>query len=77
MFALLTLVYYAAVIGIRRHHLVVWGALLVAGALPVWSAADPSNVGLVMTGVAVAVNGVLDHLLLLRVLTPAVDHGGR
>lgn len=76
-FAALMLVYYAAVMGIRRHHLVVWGSLLVAGALPVWNGADPSNVGLVLCGVALAVNGVLDHLLLLRVLAPTPAHGGR
>ncbi len=82
-FALLMLVYYAAVVGLRRHHLLVWGALLVSGAVPVWDGADPSNVGLVLAGVAVMVNGVLDHRLLVRSLgpspTPALghDHGGR
>ena len=31
--------------------------------LPVWDGADPSNIGLVMRGVAVMLSGVLDHRL--------------
>jgi hypothetical protein len=45
---------------------VIWGALLVAGALPVWTGADPSNTGLLLSGVALLVSGVFDHRLFLR-----------
>lgn len=65
-FGLLMLAYYAIVVGLRTHHMVIWGSLLVAGLLPVWGGADPSNIGLVLTGVAVMANGIFDHRLLVR-----------
>jgi hypothetical protein len=65
-FALLMLACYATIVGLKTHHMIIWGALLVAGALPVWNGADPSNIGLVLAGVAVIVSGVFDHLLLVR-----------
>ncbi|HWH93954.1 MAG TPA: hypothetical protein VNT03_08830 [Baekduia sp.] len=78
-FGALMLVYYSAVVGLRAHHVVIWGALLVAGALPLWDGADPSNIGLVLCGAAAIVNGVFDHRLLVRVLrasaTPDLDGG--
>lgn len=78
-FALAMLVFYAATIGVRRHHVVVLGALLVAGLLPVWHGSDPGNVGLVMCGAAVVVSGVLDHRLLMRAMGPprALPAAGR
>jgi hypothetical protein len=45
---------------------VVWRALLVAGALPVWGGGDPSNVSLVLAEVAITAADVLDHRLLAR-----------
>ena len=77
VFGALMLAYSAAVAGLRPHHLVIWGALIVAGLLPVWDGADPSNVGLVMCGVAVMVNGVFDHLQIVRTLGPATPSLGR
>jgi hypothetical protein len=65
-FGLLMLAYYALVSGLRAHHIVIWGSLIVIGLLPVWDGADPSNVGLVLTGAAVVVNGVFDHLVIVR-----------
>ena len=65
------LAYSAAVAGLRPHHLVIWGSLLIAGALPVWTGSDPSNIGLAMCGAAVMVNGVFDHLALVRAFGPA------
>ena len=65
-FGLLMLAYYAIVVGLRTHYMVIWGSLLVAGLLPVWGGADPSNIGLVLTGVAVMANGIFDHRLLVR-----------
>jgi hypothetical protein len=77
------LVYYAAVVGLRAHHITIWGTLLAAGLLPVWDGADPSNIGLVLAGVALMLNGLLDHRLLVRTLdagpAPALasEHAGR
>ena len=45
--------------------------LLVVGALPVWTGADPSNVALVLCGAALIVCGVLDHLAFVRTFGPA------
>jgi len=81
-FGLLMLVYCVAVVGPRLHHVLIWGSLLAVGLLPVWHGGDPSNVGLVLAGVAFMVNGVFDHRLLVRLLgpprTPALgsDHAG-
>jgi hypothetical protein len=59
---------------LRPHHVIVCGALFVAGALPVWHGADPANVGLVMCGCAVIVCGLLDHLAFTRAFpAPALD----
>jgi hypothetical protein len=69
-FGALMLVYYAAVVGLRTHHVLIWGALVVAGLVPLWDGADPSNVGLVMAGAAAIVNGVLDHVALVRGFAP-------
>jgi len=66
VFGVLMLGYYAAVVGLRAHHVLVWGAVVLAGLLPVWTGGDPSNVGLVIAGAAAVVNGVLDHAALVR-----------
>jgi heme O synthase-like polyprenyltransferase len=65
-FGLLMLASYAIVVGLRTHHVVIWGGLLVAGLLPVWDGADPSNIGLVLAGLAGMTNGIFDHRLLVR-----------
>jgi hypothetical protein len=62
------LAYYASVLGLKTHQLIVWGSLLVAGLLPVWGGADPSNTGLVLVGAAAIVAGVFDHRLLVHTL---------
>jgi hypothetical protein len=69
-FALVMLISYAAGAGLRAHHAVVWGALLVTGALPVWTGADPSNVGLVLAGGCMLVSGILDHRAFVGVFGP-------
>jgi len=69
-FALVLLVTFVAGGGVRRHHAIVLGVLAAAGLLPVWHGDDPSNIGLVMAGVAVLVIGILDHVLLVRTLGP-------
>ena len=76
-FAAAMLIFYAATVGLRAHHLVILGALLVAGLLPVWHGEDPSNIGLVLAGVAAMAIGVLDHRLLVRNLgLPGALHPG-
>jgi hypothetical protein len=68
-FALFMLTYYAVTIGLRAHHIIIWGAVLAAGLLPAWGGlglADTSNVGLVIVGVALITTGVFDHRLLAR-----------
>lgn len=72
-FALVMLISIGIGVGIKAHHVLVWGTLLAAGALPVWTGGDPSNIGLVMAGLAVMVSGVLDHRLFVSTFGPA--HG--
>ena len=65
-FALVMLISYAIGVGLKAHHLIIWGGLLVVGALPVWNGADPSNTGLVLAGVAIMLSGIFDHRLFVR-----------
>jgi hypothetical protein len=65
------LAYHAVTVGLSAHHMIVWGAVVVAGLLPVWDGADPSNVGLVIAGAAAMVTGIFDHRLLMRTFGPA------
>jgi hypothetical protein len=65
-FAVVMLVSYAIGVGLHTHHVVIWGGLLVIGALPVWNGDDPSNVGLVLCGGAVMLCGIFDHRLFVR-----------
>lgn len=72
-FAIVMLISYAVGVGLKRHHVIIWGPLLVIGALPVWSGSEPSNVGLVLAGVAVMLSGVFDHRLFVETFgTPDV-----
>jgi hypothetical protein len=75
-FALVMLASYAIGVGLKAHHVIIWGALLVAGALPVWNGADPSNIGLLMCGAAVVLCGVFDHRLFVQTFGPprAIDY---
>jgi hypothetical protein len=71
-FALVMGVVYAMSIGLKAHHKVVFGTLLVAGLVPVWAHAGMSgNAGLALAAVAVAAAGVLDHRLLVRTFGPS------
>lgn len=69
-FAFVMLIAYGVGVGLKTYHLIICGTLLVAGALPVWNGADPSNIGLVMAGVAMALSGVFDHRLFVRTFGP-------
>ena len=64
--SLVILLSYAAGRVLKVHHLIIWGSVLMAGAIPLWEGADPSNIGLAIVGVALMVNGVFDHLLFVR-----------
>jgi hypothetical protein len=68
--ALVMLISYGVGVGLKRHHVLICGTLLVIGALPVWSSSDPSNVGLVLAGVAVMLSGVFDHRLFVETFGP-------
>ena len=68
--------YYAATVGLRAHHIVIWGSLLVASLVPLWGdprTTDTLNYGLLMIGVAAMATGVFDHRLLVRAFGPARD----
>jgi 4-hydroxybenzoate polyprenyltransferase len=68
-FALFVLTYYALAVGLRAHHTIIWGSVLVTGLLPAWGGlglSDTDNIGLVIAGVAAIVTGIFDHRLLVR-----------
>jgi hypothetical protein len=67
-FALATLAYYAILVGLRTHHVVIWGAVLAAGLLPIWGGlgADRDALAMLPLGVALIASGLLDHRLLVR-----------
>jgi hypothetical protein len=65
------LVLRAVRIGLERHHVVIFGTLLVAGALPVWSGVNAVHAACLLTGLAIILNGILDHRLLVREFGPA------
>jgi hypothetical protein len=69
-FAIVMLITYAVGVGLKTHHVIIWGGLLVCGALPVWTGDDPGNTGLWLSGVAVMVCGVFDHRLFVRTFGP-------
>jgi hypothetical protein len=71
-FALVMWVVYALSIGLKAHHKVVFGILLVVGLIPVWKhGGESGNAGLALAAVAVAAAGVLDHRLLVRTFGPS------
>jgi hypothetical protein len=65
-FGLVLLGLYAFVVGPRAHNLAIWGALVAVSALPVWHMDRPITAGILLLGVATVVNGVLDHVALVR-----------
>ncbi len=76
-FALATLAYYAILVGLRPHHLVIWGAVFVAGLLPIWGGlgVDRDPLAMIPLGLAAMVSGLLDQRVLARSL--AVPTGDR
>ncbi len=77
-FALAMLVYYAILVGVRTHHLVIWGAVLVAGLLPIWGGlgGDRDALAMIPLGVALIASGLLDQRLLARSLATTARPGG-
>jgi len=74
--ALVVLAYYALTVGLKAHHLVIWGSLLVASLLPVWG--DPAtsnsiNVAFLAIGGAAIATGIFDHRLLVQTLGSSRD----
>ena len=71
-FAFVMLVTYATSVGVKVHHVIVFGTLALAGLIPVWAHEGMSgNAGLVLAAVAVALAGSLDHRLLVRTFGPS------
>ncbi|MEO8570912.1 MAG: hypothetical protein ABI553_04360 [Chloroflexota bacterium] len=72
-FALATLAYYAILVGLRLHHVVLWGAVFVAGLLPIWGGlgADRDALAMVPLGLVLMASGVLDQRLLARSFGPS------
>ena len=68
-FALIMLAFYAITVGLKAHHMIIWGSLLVVSLLPVWGGVEPDNkinVGFVVMGVAIMATGIFDHGALKR-----------
>ncbi len=68
-FALVMVATCAVTVGVRVHHAIIWGGLVVVGLLPGWEAARPDikiNVGLLLVGAATIVAGIFDHGALKR-----------
>jgi hypothetical protein len=66
-FALGMMVFYAINSGLKAHHIVIWGSLLVAGLLPIWGLdASRDAVAFFPIGAASVASGLLDHRLLVR-----------
>ncbi len=67
-FALATLAYYAILVGLRPHHVLIWGAVFVAGLLPIYGAlgADRDPLAMIPLGLALILSGILDQRLLAR-----------
>lgn len=65
--ALGSLAFYAMSSGLRAHHVVIWGALLIAGLLPVWgTGVDRDAMAAFPIGLATIVSGVFDHRLIAQ-----------
>ena len=76
--ALVALVYYSVAIGLRLHHVLIWGAVLVLGLLPIWgdpATSDSVNVGLIVVGAAIMTTGLFDHRVLVRMFESRETNG--
>jgi hypothetical protein len=68
------LVWFHLCVGLRPDHLVVWGALIVVGLIPVWGGFDDrASVGWLPIGIATIVAGLLDHRALTHSFGPTSE----
>jgi hypothetical protein len=68
------LVWFHLFVGMRLDHLVVWGALIAVGLIPVWGGFDDrASVGWLPIGIATIVAGLLDHRALTRSFGPTSE----
>jgi hypothetical protein len=80
-FALAMVVYYAILVGLRVHHLVIWGSLFIAGLLPIWGGLglDRDAVAMFPLAGALIASGLLDQRLLVRAFESSqsvnLEHG--
>ena len=75
-FAIVMLIYVHLVIGLKAHHLVIWGGLLAASLLPVWDGLGIEQevpLSLLPMGAATIAAGVFDHAVLVRTFGPPRD----
>ena len=71
--ALGMLVFYATIGGLRAHHIVIWGSVLVAGLLPIWGGVDVNAAACFAIGAATIASGLFDHRLLVRTFSSGKD----
>ncbi|HYH49441.1 MAG TPA: hypothetical protein VEG38_07820 [Acidimicrobiia bacterium] len=70
--------YYAMNVGLRPHHMVIWGSVVVVSLVPLWGdprTTDTPNVGLLIVGAACAATGIFDHRILVRTFGSPGDVG--
>ena len=68
------LIWFHLCVGLRPDHLIVWGALIVVGLVPLWGGfGDRASVGWLPIRVATIVAGLLDHRALARPFGPAPE----
>jgi len=73
---LVFLLSFGASVGVRLHHALIFGGLVLVGSLPVWERGGESgNTALWLAGVAMILSGLLDHRLLVRRFGPASATG--
>jgi hypothetical protein len=72
-FAAATLVYYAILVGVRAHHLVIWGLVATCALVPIWGGlgADRDALAMFPLGAALIVSGLFDQRILARSMPSA------
>lgn len=68
-YALVMLLYVHLTIGLKVHHLLVWGGLLAVSVVPVWNSMGIERevpLSLLPMGIATIAAGLFDHALLVR-----------
>ncbi|MCW2798350.1 hypothetical protein [Nocardioides sp.] len=77
LFGVGMLAWYRLCVGLRTDHVLVFGALIVVGLLPLWGGLeDRASAGWLPIGVATIIVGILDHRALARAFGGASDRVG-